>query len=724
MGIKIALAGNPNSGKTTLFNALTGSNQYVGNWPGVTVEKKEGKLRSNGDVTVTDLPGIYSLSPYTPEEVVARNYLLRESPDIIINIIDGTNIERNLYLTTQLTELSVPVVLAVNFMDIVRRKGDKINIKRLSELFGCPVYEISALKGTGVDEAVAATIDAAKNKKTSLAPRRFSGTVEHALAHLEEAVLHRRPGNEQRWYAVKLFERDMRVYDDLKLSTATRAHIEEDIRAAEEELGDDAESIIANERYNFVTNAVKETCVKKSAAKEEISDKIDRILMNRFLALPIFAVIMFTVYSVAVSVVGNIFSDFMTDTLFGDWIGGTLSALMTNIAAPSWVVSLVINGLVGGVGSVLSFVPQIIALFIFLSALEECGYMSRIAFILDKLFRKFGLSGKSFIPILISTGCGVPGIMASRTIENERERRITIMTTTFMPCGAKLPVVALIAGAMFGNAGWVSASAYLIGIASVAISGMILKKTKGLKSQPSPFVMELPSYHIPAAKSVIQSTWDRTWSFIKKAGTIILVSSVIIWFASNFGFVNGSPTLQSPTENSVLAAIGEAIAWIFTPLGFGNWKSAVAVITGLAAKENIVATLGVLYGFASKGADNAAILSSAFTQLSAYVFLVFNLLCAPCVAAMAAIFRELHSLRRALFAIGYQTGYAYAVALIIYQLGRLIQGDAEPLGSLAAFAILLFAIWWIFIKGEKRKTPACTGSCASCKMNEACQSGK
>ncbi len=720
MEMKIALAGNPNSGKTTLFNALTGSNQYVGNWPGVTVEKKEGKLKSNGDVTITDLPGIYSLSPYTPEEVVARNYLLKESPDAIINIVDGMNIERNLYLTTQLTELSVPVVLVINFMDIVRKKGDKINIKRLSEIFGCPVFEISALKGTGVDETVAAAISAAASKRSSRAPRRFSGTVEHALAHIEEAVLHSRPGAEQRWYAVKLFERDRRVYDDLKLSPEVRAHIEEDICAAEEELGDDAESIIANERYNFVTNAVKTTCVKKSAQKEETSDKIDRILMNRFLALPLFAAIMFAVYYVSVSIVGSLFTDFMTDTVFGEWIGGSLSTILTNIAAPAWLSSLLVDGILGGVGSVLSFVPQIIALFIFLSMLEECGYMSRIAFILDKLFRKFGLSGKSFIPLLVSTGCGVPGIMASRTIENEKERRITIMTATFMPCGAKLPVIYLIAGAMFGNAGWVAASAYLLGIASVAVSGIILKKTKGLSSKPSPFVMELPPYHMPAAKSVIQSTWDRTWSFIKKAGTVILVSSVIIWLASNFGFINGKPTLQSPTENSILAAIGEAIAWIFTPLGFGNWKSAVAVITGLAAKENIVATLGVLYGFAAEGADKKAILSAVFTPLSAYAFLVFNLLCAPCVAAVAAIFRELRSVKQALYAIGYQTGYAYTAAFVIYQIGRLVQGDADPLGSLAAIAVLLFAIWWIFIKGEKREKPACTGSCASCKMSGSC----
>lgn len=721
MELKIALAGNPNSGKTTLFNTLTGSNQYVGNWPGVTVEKKEGRLRGENGVILTDLPGIYSLSPYSPEEMIARNYLLKESPDAIINIVDGSNIERNLYLTTQLTELSIPVIIAVNFIDIVRRKGDKVDTKKLSELFRCPVIEISALKGLGTDEIAKAAVKAAKSGEHSPATHRFSGAVEHALAHIEEAVLHSRPNKEQRWYAIKLFERDKAVYDELNLSNDVRRHIEDDITAIEKELGDDAESIIINERYTFVTNAVKLCCYKKSIAGEELSDIIDKVLMNRVLAFPIFAIIMFGVYYIAVSIAGTIFTDFMTDTLFGDWIGGGVSSLLQSAGAADWLHKLIVDGIIGGVGSVLSFVPQIIVLFLLLSLLEECGYMSRIAFLLDKVFRKFGLSGKSFIPMLVSTGCGVPGVMATRTIENEKERKITIMTTTFMPCGAKLPVVLLISGAMFGNAGWVSASVYLIGIASVALSGMILKKTKGLSGEPSPFVMEIPPYHMPALKSVVQSTWDRSVSFIKKAGTIILISSIIIWIAANFGFEGGRLAMVGDAGNSLLAYLGAAGAWIFAPLGFGNWKAAVAVIAGLAAKENVVATLGVLYGFASDGAGSSEILAAVFTPLSAYSFLLFNLLCAPCVAAVAAIFRELKNVRDALWAVGYQTMYAYGVSFMVYQFGKLVQGTASFAGIAVAFALFAAAIWWIFIKNEEREKKGCCGACDKCSHKDSCR---
>lgn len=721
MELKIALAGNPNSGKTTLFNTLTGSNQYVGNWPGVTVEKKEGKLKGEDGVILTDLPGIYSLSPYSPEELIARNYLLKESPDAIINIVDGSNIERNLYLTTQLTELSIPVVIAVNFIDIVRRKGDKVDIKKLSQLFGCPVLEISALKGLGINEVAKAAVEAAKSGEHIPAPHRFSGAVEHALAHIEEAVLHSRPNREQRWYAIKLFERDKAVYDELNLSKDVRRHIEDDIASTEKELKDDAESIIINERYTFVTNVVKFCCVKKSIAGEELSDIIDKVLMNRVLALPIFALIMFGVYYIAVSIAGTVFTDFMTDTLFGDWISGGVSSFLQSVNAAVWLQKLIVDGIIGGVGSVLSFVPQIIVLFLLLSLLEECGYMSRIAFLLDKVFRKFGLSGKSFIPMLVSTGCGVPGVMATRTIENEKERRITIMTTTFMPCGAKLPVVLLISGAMFGNAGWVSASVYLIGIASVALSGMILKKTKGLSGEPSPFVMELPPYHMPALKSVVQSTWDRSVSFIKKAGTIILISSIIIWIASNFGFEARKLVMVENAGNSLLASLGAAAAWLFAPLGFGDWKAAVAVIAGLAAKENVVATLGVLYGFASDGAGSAEILGSVFTRLSAYSFLLFNLLCAPCVAAVAAILRELKNVRAALWAVGYQTMYAYGVSFMVYQFGKLVQGTASFAGIAVAFAIFAAVIWWIFIRNEKREKKDCGGACDKCSHKDGCR---
>jgi len=720
MAIKIALAGNPNSGKTTLFNALTGSNRYVGNWPGVTVEKKEGRLKGEKDIILTDLPGIYSLSPYSPEELIARDYLLKERPDAIINIIDGTNIERNLYLTTQLTELSIPMVIAVNFIDIVRRKKDSIDLKKLAQVINCPVFEISALKGLGLQEVASAAIKAAGSEYQRPSIQRFSGAVEHALAHIEEAVLHSKPYREQRWSAIKLFERDLAVYEELEVSKELLNHIENDIRAVEEELGEDSDSIIINERYKFVTNAVKLCCLKNSLAREENSDRIDKVLMNRFAALPIFALLMFGVYYLAVTVAGTVFADF-TSTLFRDWIGNGAAAFLESVNSPVWLKGLIADGIIGGVGSVLSFVPQIIVLFLLLSLLEECGYMSRIAFLIDKLFRKFGLSGKSFIPMLVSTGCGVSGILATRTIENEKERKITIMTTTFMPCGAKLPVVALISGAMFGNAGWVSASVYLIGIASVAISGIILKKTKGFSAKPSPFVMELPSYHLPDIKSVVQSTWSRSVSFIKKAGTIILISSIIIWAASNFGFIGRKPVLVENTEDSLLAMLGRAIAVLFVPLGFGNWKAAVAVIAGLAAKENIVATLGVLYGFASDGTGGAEILGTAFSQLSAYAFLLFNLLCAPCIAAMAAIFRELKNFREALWAIGYQTLYAYGVSLMVYQFGRLVQGTASFAGIAFAFALFAALIWWIFIKDEKIIKSDCNAGCDKCPHKINCR---
>lgn len=711
MELKIALAGNPNSGKTTLFNLLTGLNQYVGNWPGVTVEKKEGKLKGQEDVVLMDLPGIYSLSPYSPEEMIARSYLLKERPDAIINIVDGANIERNLYLTTQLTELSIPLVVAVNFIDIVRKKGDMIDTQKLSQLLDCPVFEISALKGIGINEVAKAAVDVAKRGEQTPAIRCFSGAVERVLSYIEKDVLNTKLNLEKRWYAVKLFERDVETFDELGLYGDIKKKIDDNIKSAESKLGDDAESIIINERYMFVTDVVKLCCHKKSVKKEEISDKIDKVMMNRVLALPIFVLIMFGVYYIAVSVTGDIFTDFMSETLFSEWIGGGMSVFLQSINSPVCLEKLIVEGVIGGVGSVLSFVPQIIVLFFLLALLEKCGYMARIAFLLDRLFRKFGLSGKSFIPMLVSTGCGVTGIMATRTIENEKERKITIITTTFMPCGAKLPVAALISGAMFDNAGWVSVSVYLIGIASIALSGLILKKTKGLRGKPSPFVMELPSYHIPSLKSVIQSTWDRSISFIKKAGTVILISSVIIWIASNFGFADGRPIMVENTENSLLASLGAAVARLFIPLGFGNWEAAVAVIAGLAAKENIVATLGVLYGFASDGAGSAQILGAVFTRLSAYSFLLFNLLCAPCIAAMAALYRELKSIKETFWAIGYQTIYAYGISLIVYQSGRLIQGTASFAGISLAFVLFVFVIWWIFIKNEKGDRKGCGISC-------------
>ena len=779
MNLRIALAGNPNCGKTTLFNALTGSNQFVGNWPGVTVEKKEGKLKKHDGVVITDLPGIYSLSPYTLEEVVARNYLIGERPDAILNIIDGTNLERNLYLTTQLTELGIPVVVAVNMMDVVKKNGDHINTAELERELGCKVVAISALKGTGVMEAAEAAIDAARSGKT-VPMHTFSGAVEHAIAHIEEAAVHNMPEEQQRWYAIKLFERDDKAMEQLHLPADVLAHIETDIAAAEKELDDDAESIITNERYVYIAQLIKGCYKKKSAGKLSTSDRIDRVVTNRWLALPIFAVIMFIVYYVSVTTVGTWATDWANDGVFGDgWhlfgIGsGAYEEAMTDYAAESiwtddlvatvqdaadagvigadellgaigeadfggfdeaygdalaeagydiseqydtameaapdtseygvwvpgipvlveqgldavncadWLKSLILDGIIAGVGAVLGFVPQMLVLFIFLAFLEACGYMSRIAFVMDRIFRKFGLSGKSFIPMLIGTGCGVPGIMASRTIENERDRRMTIMTTTFIPCGAKLPIIALIASALFGGAWWVAPSAYFLGVAAIVISGIMLKKTKMFAGDPAPFVMELPAYHWPTVGNVLRSMWERAWSFIKKAGTIILLSSIVIWAGSCFGMEDGRFVFDAEMEleSSVLGIIGNAICWIFAPLGFGNIKATIATIMGLVAKEEVVGVFGVLD-------------FEGMTKLAAYSFLIFNLLCAPCFAAIGAIKREMNSAKWTWFAIGYQCVFAYAVALVVYQLGMLFVGSANVIGVVAAVLVAAFIVYML-----------------------------
>ncbi len=714
MSIKIALAGNPNSGKTTLFNALTGSNQYVGNWPGVTVEKKEGKLKKNPDVTVVDLPGIYSLSPYTPEEIVARKFLVEERPDVILNIVDGTNIERNLYLTTQLSELGIPVVIAINMMDIVTRNGDKIDLEILSKKFGCKATEISALKGTGIAEAADLAIEQAKNGRT-IPQHRFSGEVEHAIAHIEEATVHSLPDEQQRWYAIKVFERDPRVIEKLGIHKDILAHIEEDIAHVEEEMDDDAESIITNERYEYIERVLRTCYIKKNRGGLTVSDKIDGILTDRFLALPIFAGIMFLVYYVSVSTVGTWATDWANDGVFGEgWnlfntfipgIPVLVENFLTSINCAPWLQSLIIDGIIGGVGAVLGFVPQILVLFTFLSFLEGCGYMSRIAFVMDKIFRKFGLSGKSFIPMLVGTGCSVPGIMASRTIENERDRRMTIITTSFIPCSAKIPVIAMIAGALFGGAAWVAPSAYFVGIVAVVLSGLILKKTKLFQGDVAPFVMELPSYHMPPLRNILRTTWERGWSFIKKAGTVILLSSMVLWFLQNFGFENGSFGMIEDLNNSVLASFGNIFAPLFSPLGFGNWQSTVAATTGLIAKENIVATFGVLLGnpeVTESGEEIWAILrSEIFTPVSAYAFLAFNLLCAPCFAAMGAIRREMNSFKWTAFAIGYQCIFAYAIALIINQFGLLFTGSTNIIGLVAA-TIVLAAIIVLVARPEKK----------------------
>ena len=829
MDLRIALAGNPNCGKTTLFNALTGSNQFVGNWPGVTVEKKEGKLKKHDGVIVTDLPGIYSLSPYTLEEVVARNYLIGERPDVILNIIDGTNLERNLYLTTQLTELGIPVVVAINMIDLVKKNGDIIHLDELSRQLGCKVVEISALKGTGIMEAADAAIDAAKNTKT-VPMHTFSGVVEHAIAHIEEAALHDLPEEQQRWYAIKIFERDDKVLAKLNIEKATLDHIESDIKAAEKELDDDAESIITNERYVYISSIIKACYKKKSVGKLSTSDKIDKIVTNRWLGLPIFAVIMFLVYYIAMQTFGAAATDWANDGLFGDgwhlfgigtsayeeaaeqygdsdsiidafvseygtdeiadaldaeseeyteegakaaleelvsltpddaaatyevvdeetleitdtpevgkadlqtavdeylnteykeaygapdtstygtWVPG-IPVLFENLldaaGAADWLKGLILDGIIAGVGAVLGFVPQMLVLFFLLAFLEACGYMSRIAFVLDRIFRKFGLSGKSFIPMLVGTGCGVPGIMASRTIENERDRRMTIMTTTFIPCGAKVPFIAMIAGAIFGGSAWVATSSYFVGMAAIIVSGIMLKKTRMFAGDPAPFVMELPAYHMPTLGNVLRSMWERGWSFIKKAGTIITLSTILVWFTTYFGFVDGTFRMLAEDEidSSILAAIGNVIAWIFIPLGWGNWQAAVASITGLVAKENIVGTLGILYG----GGDGNvyANLAAAFTQVSGYSFLVFNLLCAPCFAAIGAIKREMNNAKWTWFAIGYQCGFAYVIALLVEQFGNAFTGNLNVLGLIVAI-VLLAAMIYQLVRPYKEATKLTT----------------
>ena len=818
MNLRIALAGNPNSGKTTLFNALTGSNQFVGNWPGVTVEKKEGKLKKHDGVVITDLPGIYSLSPYTLEEVVARNYLIGERPDAILNIIDGTNLERNLYLTTQLTELGIPVVIAINMMDVVKKNGDKIDTAELSKQLGCPIVEISALKGTGIMEAAEAAIQAAKSGKT-VPMHTFSGCVEHAIAHIEEAAVHNLPEEQQRWYAIKIFERDDKVLSNLTIDKSTMEHIEKDIQEAEKELDDDAESIITNERYIYIASIIKACYKKKNHGKLSTSDKIDKVVTNRWLGLPIFAVIMFLVYYLSMVTVGSMATDWMNDGVFGEgwhlfgigsgkyedaakaygdtdlildafnaaygsddianaldlesddyderaakaaleelvartpadasvtysvtdeetlkvtpvpnngkgvlegavseflnteykeaygapdtstygvWVPGIptlIGDLLEKANAPEWLSGLINDGIVAGVGAVLGFVPQMLVLFLLLAFLEACGYMARIAFVLDRIFRKFGLSGKSFIPMLIGTGCGIPGIMASRTIENERDRRMTIMTTTFIPCGAKIPFIGMIAGALFGGSAWVSTSAYFIGMAAIIVSGIILKKTKMFSGDPAPFVMELPAYHWPTLSNVLRSMWERGWSFIKKAGTIILLSTILVWFTTFFGWADGTFRMLGEEEIncSILAKIGGAIAWIFNPLGWGNWQATVASITGLVAKENIVGTLGILYGNGDVTVYEA--LAKAFTGLTAYSFLVFNLLCAPCFAAIGAIKREMNSPKWTWFAIGYQCCFAYAISLMINQFGKIFVGGINVIGLIFAFAILGFMLYMLF----------------------------
>lgn len=711
MGYKIALAGNPNCGKTTLFNALTGSNQFVGNWPGVTVEKKEGKLKGYSDVVIMDLPGIYSLSPYTLEEVVARNYLINERPDAILNIVDGTNLERNLYLSTQLLELGIPVVMAVNMMDIVEKNGDKVSVSELSKALGCEVVEISALKGTGIKEAAELAVKAASKGQSSAIVHNFAPKVEATLQKIEDQLGTDIAETQKRFFAVKLFERDEKIDGIMKTVPA----VESLITALEEELDDDAESIITNERYSYISSIIGK-CSKKAKRKGlSVSDKIDQIVTNRILALPIFAAVMFLVYYISVTTVGTIVTDWTNDVLFGEIIPPAVEGLLLAVGCADWLQGLILDGIVAGVGAVLGFVPQMLVLFVFLGFLEACGYMARVAFIMDRIFRKFGLSGKSFIPMLIGSGCGVPGIMASRTIENERDRRMTIMTTTFVPCGAKLPIIALIAGAFFGNAGWVSWSAYFVGVAAIICSGIILKKTTMFAGDPAPFVMELPAYHMPTVGNVLRSTWERGWSFIKKAGTIILLSTIVLWFMMSFGWVDGNFSMLEAEEldHSVLAAVGNAIAWIIAPLGWTQggegWKMAVAAITGLIAKENVVATFGILYGFAEVAEDGAEVwgnLATVMTPVAAYGFLVFNLLCAPCFAAMGAIKREMNNTKWFLFAIGYQCGLAYVVAMMIYQFGTFLSGGGFGLGTIVAVILLAIMLYLLFrpMKNAKKDT--------------------
>lgn len=700
MSIKIALAGNPNSGKTTLFNLLTGSNQFVGNWPGVTVEKKEGKLKGNKDVVITDLPGIYSLSPYTLEEVVARNYLLNEKPDAIINIVDGTNIERNLYLSTQIMELGIPVIMAVNMMDVVQKSGDKIHINKLSERLGCDVVEISALKGTGIQELSGKAVQLAQSKKQVKIAHSFNDDVETVITGVENMLdsADVEIANEQkRFIAVKLLEND----DKIKNISDKLPDVSAQIKLLEEKFDDDTESIITNERYVYISSIIGDCVSKNKKGKLTISDKIDRIVTNRWLALPIFAVVMFIVYYVSVTTVGDIVTGWTNDILFGEWIIPNVAKGLEKINCADWLTGLIADGIVAGVGAVLGFVPQMLILFIFLAFLEACGYMSRVAFIMDRIFRKFGLSGKSFIPMLIGSGCGVPGIMASRTIENDRDRKMMVMTTTFVPCGAKLPIIALIAGAFFGNAGWVSWSAYFVGIAAIVCSGIILKKTRMFAGDPAPFVMELPAYHMPTVGNVLRSMWERGWSFIKKAGTIILLSTIVLWFLQGFGWVDGSLRMleAEQLDDSLLAALGNVIEPIFKPLGWGDWKMAVAAVTGLIAKENVVATFGILFGFsevAEDGAEIWSVLSMSMTGIAAYGFLVFNLLCAPCFAAMGAIKREINNTKWFLFAIAYQTGLAYIASLCIYQIGRLIIDGVFGIGTVFAILFVIIFVFMLF----------------------------
>ncbi len=748
MNIRIALAGNPNSGKTTLFNALTGSAQFVGNWPGVTVEKKEGKLKKFDGVIVTDLPGIYSLSPYTLEEVVARNYLIDERPDAILNIVDGNNLERNLYLTTQLTELGIPVVVAINMMDIVRRKGDKIDTKELSRQLGCEVVEISALKGDGVQAAAEAAVKAARGART-IPMHKFNGVVEHALAHIEEVTVHHLPEEQQRWYAIKLFERDEKVMQKLNLPAETVAHIENDIKAAEKEMDDDSESIITNERYIYIGSVIKACYKKKSHGELSTSDKIDQIVTNRWLALPIFALVMYLVYALSMGKsiadgglsIGTFLTDWANDVLGGAWLTDGSRALLESWGVAPWLVGLISDGILAGVGAVLGFVPQMLVLFLMLCLLEDCGYMARIAFIMDRIFRRFGLSGKSFIPMLVGTGCGIPGVMASRTIENERDRRMTIMTTTFIPCGAKMPIIGLIAGALFNGSTLVATSAYFIGIAAIVISGIMLKKTKMFAGDPAPFVMELPPYHVPAWGNVLRGTWERGWSFIKRAGSVIVIASIIIWFLSGFGTVNGKFGMVKelyedkelvndayvsqvaermgipedevePMDDSILARVSQPVSVIFKPLGFGDWKPTTATVTGLVAKEEVVGTFGVLYNYDDKDGEEELEengdqiwpnvredferFSGGHGKLAAYSFMIFNLLCAPCFAAIGAIKREMNSRKWTWFAICYQCGFAYVISLIVWQIGCAIAGSVHVLGLIAAIALLAALCWQLF----------------------------
>ena len=697
MGVKIALAGNPNSGKTTLFNALTGSNQFVGNWPGVTVEKKEGKWKEDKEVVIMDLPGIYSLSPYTLEEVVARNYLITERPDAILNIVDGTNLERNLYLTTQLLELGIPVVMAINMMDIVRKNGDEINTKKLAEKLGCEVVTISALKGDGIKDAASRAVKHAGQKAGQESVHEFAPEVENYLNEIEGRLGYEIPEEQKRFYAIKLFERDDKIKDAMK----NAPDVEDIIARAEKEMDDDAESIITNERYSFIGSIIGD-CLKKNKTQElTTSDKIDRIVTNRWLALPIFAAVMWLVYYVSVTTVGSILTDWTNDTLFGEWIIPAAQSFFEGIGCADWLTGLIVDGVISGVGAVLGFVPQMLVLFIFLAFLESCGYMARVAFIMDRIFRKFGLSGKSFIPMLIGTGCGVPGVMASRTIENDRDRKMTIMTTTFIPCGAKLPIIALIAGALFNGAWWVAPSAYFVGIAAIICSGIILKKTKMFAGEPAPFVMELPAYHMPTVSNVLRSMWERAWSFIKKAGTIILLSTIILWFLMNFGWVDGNFGMLEAEQlnDSILATIGNVIAPIFAPLGWGDWKMAVAAVTGLIAKENVVGTFGILFGFAEVAEDGSEFwgqLANSLPAVAAYSFLVFNLLCAPCFAAMGAIKREMNNIKWFFFAIGYQCLLAYVVGLCIYQVGTLITAGTFGIGTVVAFVLIIGFIYLLF----------------------------